>query len=157
MRSGSRAATLLVGFFFAFSALVLAQTATTSLHGTVYDPQGAVVSGAVVTINNPATGFSRTTKSDNRGSYQFLELPPATYQLTVSASGFASMKETGVELLVNTPGTVNVNMQVAGGTVTVDVTGTAAMVNTVNATLGHAFSTEQIADQIGRASCRERV
>ena len=43
MRAGSRAVTLLVGFFLAFSALILAQTATTSLRGTVYDAKGAVV------------------------------------------------------------------------------------------------------------------
>jgi Carboxypeptidase regulatory-like domain len=146
MRSGSCVVTLLIGFFVAFSILAPAQSATTSLRGTVYDPKGAVVSGAAVTITNPATGFTRSTKSDNQGVYQFLELPPATYQLTVGAGGFAMVKETGIELLVNTPGTVNANMQIAAGTVTVDVTGTAPMVNTVNASLGHAFGAEQIAD-----------
>jgi len=50
------------------SALVLAQTATTSLRGTLYDAKGAVVAGASVTINDPATGFSRTTKSDRQGN-----------------------------------------------------------------------------------------
>ena len=56
------------------------------------------------------------------------------------------MKETGIQLLVNTPSTMNVTMQVSGGTVTVEVASAAPMVNTVNATLGHAFDTEQIAD-----------
>ena len=146
MRSISRVVTLLVGFFLAFSTLILAQTATTSLRGTVYDAKGAVVAGASVAITNPATGFSRTTKSDNQGVYEFVDLPPATYQLTVTSTGFATVKETGIQLLVNSPGTVNVSLQVSGGTVTVDVAGTAPLVNTVNAALGHAFDTEQIAD-----------
>jgi Carboxypeptidase regulatory-like domain len=146
MRSGARVVTLLVGFFLAFSTLILAQTSTTSLHGTVYDAKGAVVSGATLTITNPATGFSRATKSDSQGSYQFLELPPAKYELAVDASGFATMKQSGVELQVASPATLNITMQVTGGTITVEVSGTTPLVNTQDATLGHAFGADQIAD-----------
>jgi hypothetical protein len=146
MRAGSRAVTLLVGFFLVFSALVLAQTATTSLRGTVYDAKGAVVSGAAITITNPATGFSRSTKSDSQGSYQFLELPPAKYEVDVNAPGFAAMKQSGVELQVATPASLNITMQVTGGTVTVEVTGTTPLVNTQDASMGHAFGADQIAD-----------
>jgi hypothetical protein len=146
MRSGSRVVTLLVGFFLACSALVVAQTATTSLHGTVYDPKGAVVSGAAITLLNPATGFSRATKSDNQGNYQFLELPPAKYDLTANAPSFATVKQNGLELQVATPATLNVTLQVTGGTVTVEVAGTAPLVNTQDASMGHAFNADEIAD-----------
>jgi len=145
MRSGSRAVRLLVGFVF-LSVVAWTQVATTSLRGTVSDPKGAVVSGAIVTISNPATGFVRTGKSDNQGNYQFLELPPATYDLTVEVQGFAQLKQTGVQLLVATPATVNVTMQVAGSTVEIEVAGTAPLVNTQDASLGHAFGADQIAD-----------
>jgi len=130
----------------AFSAFLVGQSATTSLHGTVYDPKGAVISGAKVMLTNPATGFTRSGKSDTQGNYQFLELPPATYTLDVDAAGFAGYKQTGVQVFVATPATVNVNMQVTGGTITVEVAGTAPLVNTQDATLGHAFGLEQIAD-----------
>jgi hypothetical protein len=146
MRSGARVVTLLVGFFLAFSTLILAQTSTTSLRGTVYDAKGAVVPGATLTITNPAIGFSRTTKSDSQGSYQFLELPPAKYELAVNASGFATLKQSGIELQVASPATLNITMQVAGGTITVEVSGTTPLVNTQDATLGHAFGADQIAD-----------
>src|SRR5271154_5777348 len=130
MRSGARVVTLLVGFFLAFSTLILAQTSTTSLLGTVYDAKGAVVPGATLTIANPATGFSRATKSDAQGRYQFLELPPAKYDLSVNVTGFATLKQSGIELQVATPATLNVTMQVAGGTVTVEVSSTTPLVNT---------------------------
>ena len=146
MRSSSWLVAVVITSFLALGTLAGAQSATTSLHGTVYDPKGAVVSGAAVAITNPATGFTRSTKSDSQGVYQFLDLPPATYELAVNAAGFASVKETGIQLLVSTPGTVNVNLQVSGGVVTVEVVGSAPLVNTVNAALGHAFDTEQIAD-----------
>jgi hypothetical protein len=146
MRTSARVVTLLVGFFLALGTLVVAQTATTSLRGTVYDAKGAVVAGASVMIVNPATEFSRRTKSDNQGGYEFVDLPPATYELIVNSTGFATVKESGIQLLVNSPGTVNINLQVTGGTVTIDVAATAPLVNTVNAALGHAFDTEQIED-----------
>lgn len=145
MRPGMRVlitATLL----FVTRCLLLAQSTTTSLHGTVYDSKGAVLAGATLTITNPATGFFRTAKSDERGTYQFLELPPSSYELLVNASGFATVKESGIELLVNTPGTVNVTMRVAGGTVTLEVTGSAPLVNTEDATMGHAFGSDQISN-----------
>ena len=104
---------------------------------------------------------SRTTKSDGQGDYQFLELPPAKYDLTVDAAGFATMKQSGVELQVATPATLNVTMQVAGGTVTVEVSGTAPLVNTQDASMGHAFGADQIADlpfegrdPLGFSACR---
>src|ERR1700730_12023845 len=146
MRFSSTLAASIIASFLALGSLAFAQSATTSLHGTVYDPKGAVVPGATVTITNPATGFTRTVQTDNQGAYQFPELQPATYELSLSAPGFALVKETGIQLLVNTPGTVNVTTQVSGGVITVEVAGSAPMVNTVNAALGHAFDTEQIAD-----------
>src|SRR5258708_21620049 len=98
MRSGLGVVSLLVGFLLAFSILASAQTATTSLRGVITDPKGAVVPGATVTLNNPATGNSRTTKSDNDGAYQFVEVPPSTYTLTVTAAGFSTMKQYKVTL-----------------------------------------------------------
>lgn len=143
MRSSSWLVVLIV-FVLAFGSFAAAQSATTSLHGTVTDTKGAVMVGAKVTLSDPATGFSRETTTGTQGEYQFLELPPATYQLLVKAQGFANTKETGIQLLVRTPGTVNVTMQVAGGVETVEVNATAALVNTENATMGHAFDTQQI-------------
>ncbi|MGA8274539.1 MAG: carboxypeptidase-like regulatory domain-containing protein [Candidatus Sulfotelmatobacter sp.] len=146
MRIKARVVTRLVGFLLAVSALTLAQNATTSLRGTVYDAKGAVVAGASVTLTNPATGFVRSAKSDGQGAYQFLELPPAKYDLIVNAVGFAELKQSGLELQVATPATLNVNLQVTGGTVTVEVNSSAPLVNTQDASMGHAFGADQIAD-----------
>src|SRR5512143_124753 len=50
------------------------QAGTTSLRGTVTDPKGAVIVGAQVTVTNPATNFSRSTKTDASGQYTFVHL-----------------------------------------------------------------------------------
>lgn len=50
------------------------QGATTSLHGTVYDANGAVLPGAAVTITDPQTGFTRSVQTGDDGTYQLLQL-----------------------------------------------------------------------------------
>src|SRR5216684_1075946 len=139
-----RVSALLPATILVLSVFIWAQSSTTSLHGTVSDTKGAVLPGASVTISDPQTGFSRSTKTDDQGVYQFLQLPPATYVVTVIASGFANLKQENVRLMVNTPATLNLNMQVQGQTVTVEVSGAAPLVNTTDASLGHAFGSEKI-------------
>ncbi|MGE5205660.1 MAG: carboxypeptidase regulatory-like domain-containing protein [Chlamydiota bacterium] len=135
-------------FLFAVAAsltsFVFAQTGTSSLRGTVTDPKGAVISGATATLSNPQTGYTRTATTDRTGVYQFLEVPPATYLLKIEATGFATEQRSNLTLMVNTPATLDVEMQVSGQAVTVEVTGAAPLVNTQDATLGHAFNTDQI-------------
>src|SRR5215469_2166213 len=91
------------------------QVAITSLRGTVFEESGAVVNDAAVTLNDPATGFSRTTKTNTQGEYQFPQIPPSTYDLSTSAPGFSTIRQTGIKLLVDTPGTLNVTLRVATG------------------------------------------
>ncbi len=146
MRSGSWLAAAVISSVLALGTLAFAQSATTSLHGTISDSKGLVVTGAKITLNNPATGFSRTVTTDDQGSYQFLEVPPSTYVMTVTATGFATTKRENVVLQVSSPATVNMSLQVQGGSVIVDVTGEAPMVNTQDATLGNNFSARQLTD-----------
>jgi hypothetical protein len=144
MRSGSRVVILLLVLLLAGSTLILAQTATTSLRGTITDPKGAVMPGVTVTLSNAATGYSRAAKSGNDGVYQFLEVPPATYTLTVAASGFATVKQDQVILQVSQPATVNIAMQVKGTTEVVEVSSEAPLVNTTDASQGNVFNNTQL-------------
>jgi hypothetical protein len=144
MRSGERLALLVVVSVLAFSALAVAQSATSSLRGTVTDPKGAVMQGALATLSNTSTGFLRTAKSGSDGVYQFLEVPPATYTLTVTATGFATVKQDRVTLQVSQPATLDVAMQVRGTTEVVEVSSEAPLVNTTDATQGNVFNSTQL-------------
>src|SRR3954469_4773887 len=121
-----------------------AQTATTSLHGTVVDPKGGVLPGATVRIVSPATGFKRDTSSGQDGFYQFLQLPPGTYNVSADAPNVGKVDVKDVRLLVNQPTTLDLTVKLAGATTTVEVRGEAPTVNTQDATIGHAFNTQQI-------------
>jgi len=139
----SRAVVLLI-VTITLTILVSAQTSTTTLRGTVTDPQGAVVTKASITILNPATGFTRATESDSQGVYQFVQIPPGTYNLIATAPGFGTIKQDGLQLLVATPAQVNIALQLHTETTTVEITSEAPLVNTQDATIGNAFNNKQI-------------
>jgi hypothetical protein len=130
---------------FSLSLGLFGQSSTSSLRGTVSDPQGAVLAGASVTLANASTGFSQSTKTDGAGVYQFLQIPPGTYSLTMTMAGFATLKQENLQLQVNLPATANVNMRLKTEIATVEVQSSTVQVNTQDATLGNAFGTSQIA------------
>ena len=140
MRIAKLAALLALGSM----SVVWAQTASTSLNGTVADSKGSVIAGANLTLSNPQTGFSRNAQTNGQGVYQFLQVPPAAYELQVSAPGFGTQKRTNVILMVETPATLDFTMRVAAAEMVVEVTGAAPIVNTQEASLGHAFNSDQI-------------
>src|SRR5271154_6681664 len=72
------------------------QTVSGSLEGIVVDPADAAVANAPVTLVNPETKATRTATTDNTGTYRFLQLEPATYNLTVKANGFKTETQTGI-------------------------------------------------------------
>ncbi len=130
-------------------ALLVASTAwsqntTTSLRGTVTDPQGAVVANAEVTLENPGEGFTRNQNTDDRGEYQFVQIPPGTYTVSTVVMGFATSRKENVVLLVNTPATLNFALKVGTANSSVDVSAEATTVNTVDATIGNPFDSKQI-------------
>jgi hypothetical protein len=99
-------------FFVLFVWLILslpsqAQVAGGSLSGTVTDASGAAVAGAKVTIENLATGVSRDPTTDEDGFYTTPNLLPGTYEITVSAAGFATQVRKGLTLSVGGQSTVN--------------------------------------------------
>jgi carboxypeptidase family protein len=122
-----------------------AQQATTSLRGTVTDPNGAVIVGASVKLENKVRGFRAEATTGADGVYEFAQLPPATYELTISAQGFKTVVQPQVALQVATPATVNSKLPISTVAETVTVSGASApAVNTSDATIGNPFNSRQI-------------
>lgn len=118
--------------------------ATTSLRGLVSDPSGAPIPNAKVSLANNATGYSRETSTDKQGAYELLQLPPATYNLTVTVQGFKKYEQADITMLVATPYTINVKMVLGEVSQTVTVEAAAVAVNTTDATMGNAYGSLQI-------------
>jgi hypothetical protein len=115
----------------------LAQNATTSLRGTVKDPSGAFVGGAAITLNDKSSGLTLHATAGAGGDYQLLQIPPATYTITVAAPGFGSQSKIA-QLLVDQPATINFALTVQSSNEVVDVSATAETINTTDASLGDA-------------------
>ena len=139
MHTGFAAAAIILGF----STAGYCQS-TTLLRGNVTDPQGASISEAVVKLSNAQTGLSRESLTSATGEYQFLQLTPGTYTITVEKPGFAAITRTGVNLLVNTPATLDLGMSLGQSAESVSVTAEASTINTVDASVGNAFSERQV-------------
>ena len=118
--------------------------ATTSLRGTITDQSGGVIPKANVTLKNPATGSSRTTISTADGTYEFLQLLPGSYELTVQRAGFRNYQQNDLELLVSTPATQNVTLEVGAAAQTVEIREEAPLINTTDATMGNTFTENQV-------------
>src|SRR6202045_840782 len=118
--------------------------ATTSVRGTIVDPSGKAVAGATVVLANSESKIERTTTTEEQGEYQFLLVPPGTYRLTVTATGFRRYEQTDLQLLVNTPTTANVQLSIGGASETVTVSSEAPALNLVDASIGNSFDEAQV-------------
>ncbi|ABF39630.1 Cna B-type protein [Candidatus Koribacter versatilis Ellin345] len=124
--------------------LLAGAQATTSLHGTVTDTTGAIVSGAKVTLSSTATNMVRQTTSNDKGIYDLESLMPGAYKLTVTAQGFRTMERPELTLKVNLPATENIVLAVGAANETVEVTGEAPLLNTTDSSVGHNMGGDEI-------------
>src|SRR5579863_6242433 len=80
--------------------------------GTVTDPSGAAVSGAVVTIKNLDRGAARTTVTDDSGRYRTGALPVGEYEILASKQGFKETVRSGVRLAVGQEAAIDLSLEV---------------------------------------------
>ena len=124
------------------------QAGTSTVRGTVTDPQGNVVAGATVTLTNQSTSASRTATTADVGVYNFDFVPPGDYKVEVSATGFKKALVNSVHALVSQPTPVDIKLEVGNVSETVTVAANAAeqLINREDATLGNAFVPKQITE-----------
>ena len=107
---------LLQGTLLLFAILLMvsraAMAATTgSISGTVMDPSGAVIPGAMVSATNAATGMAYKTSSNERGFCTFPSLPVGKYDLHLEAAGFTPHRRNG--LTIDTGTALQIDMTVS--------------------------------------------
>ena len=101
-------------------AVAAAQGLTGTLSGTVTDPQGGVLAGALVRISSPALiGGQMTQPTGERGQLRFAALPPGTYILDIELQGFAPYRLDDIRIGVG--GTLNLRVQLRLANVTESV------------------------------------
>jgi len=126
------------------TAPLFGQSLTTgNITGTVTDPSNAVVPNATVNLRSLDTGATATTTTSASGAYNFGLLKPGHYVVSVKTGGFAEVAQTA-EVEVGQSSKVDIQLSVAKGTETVEVTGTAPLINT-EPSQNTAFTQEEVA------------
>jgi len=132
-----------IALMMAMSLAVFGQV-TSSLSGTVTDPNGAVVSGATIMVRNTATGAEFRATSSGSGSYTVPSLGPGTYSVTISAPGFKQAEVRDVVITTGTPSAVNITLEVGAANESVVVQSGAEVLQTQSANISTTFSVNQI-------------
>jgi carboxypeptidase family protein len=117
---------------------------TAQINGTVKDPSGAGLPGVTITATQTDTGLSRTTVTDDTGSYILQNLPVGPYRLEAELQGFRKFVQTGMVLQVNANPTLNVTLQLGQLAETITVQGTAALVETRSPGVGQVITNQQV-------------
>ncbi len=130
----------------ALSVVALAQGTTSQIAGSIQDPNGAVISGASITVKNAGTGAEFKVTSSGSGAYSVPSLGSGVYTVTVEANGFKKVVVQDVKLDVGVPSTVNVTMEVGAPSESVIVQGGAEVLQTQSASISTTITGRQITE-----------
>jgi hypothetical protein len=127
------------------AAAASAQTFRGTILGTVSDPNGALITGAKVTVKNTNTGLERSTTTDDAGNYTVAELPIGPYEVRVEQTGFVPSVVSNVTVEVASERRVDVKLSVGVADTLVTVA-TNVQVETTTNTLGGTITTKAAED-----------
>ena len=145
-RALASAATLALAATLAMPPAARAQEAASGIRGTIADPASAVVPGAEVAVRNTRTNLSLQVRSNSTGFYEFPNLPPGEYTVTVSQPGFQPLTSTPFSILAGQTTRLDLMLQLTGSTSTVNVSAsTAQLLNTTSNDLGISIEPAKIA------------
>lgn len=136
----------ILSFCLLSSPFLRAQDARGSLVGKVSDQQGAMVSGAEVTVLNNATNIKLTAKTNEAGSFIVPYLLPGTYKLTVELTGFKRFVQDGIQVRVNDTVEVNPGLEVGDTAQSVEVKAETPLLSTAEASLGQVIDERRVTE-----------
>ena len=128
------------------SSSLSAQTFRGGINGDVTDATGATVSGATVTLTNEATKSTYTSVTSSAGSFLFNDLPLGAYQLTVTDSGFSTVKVDKIPVSAGVIYTLPSIKLSAAATQTVEVQASDITLDTTTVTQNIVLESQAVAD-----------
>ncbi len=141
-RASAFVSVALLVFALAVAPSLYAQAVSSgTVVGQVTDQTGAAVAGAGVALTDTTTNALRPTTTNAEGRYIYVNVPPGTYNLTVTQKGFRTAKVANQTVSVGNQLTLNVKLDVGAATETVEVVATTgAELQTLNSTVGTTFN-----------------
>jgi hypothetical protein len=108
-----------------------------SISGVVTDNAGLAVPNAAVRLTSQDTGLVRTFGTNESGNYTAPAVPVGAYTLEVYASGFATFKQTGIQVNLRDAIRIDAQLNISSVQETVEVKAEAVQIQTENATVGY--------------------
>jgi Carboxypeptidase regulatory-like domain len=136
-----------LAMFLLFTALtVKGQQPTGAIEGTIRDQNGAVVSGANVTLTHTATSRVINLTTNNEGYFVARSLPPGGYNVRVERGGFAAGAINNLVVQTGQMSSANLTLTVGAAAEVVQVEGTSAQlqVDTSRQTVDGVVTQEKI-------------
>jgi hypothetical protein len=130
-------------FLFLLAGSLFGQAIDGNLVGVLYDPSGAALANANLTLENQDTNVKYTTTTNAVGAYRFNNIPAGRYRLTASLAGFNSKTLGDVLVETNRTATQNLTLEVGQVTTSVEVTSAAAAIDTTTANVSTTFNERQ--------------
>ena len=141
MKHCNRVLTILFALLAGMSLLTTrlsAQSTFASLTGTVRDSSEAMVPQANVTLTEVDTNIVQNASTSDNGDYDFLNLLPGHYVVTVKRAGFQEFKTTVFELVARQDQRVDATLNPATQATQVEVVSAAPLINTEDAAITDA-------------------
>jgi hypothetical protein len=136
---------LLIAGAFLIPSSVAAQGTTGALIGTVKDPHGGALRGAVVRVSSPALiSGTREVTTNDQGKYRFPSLPPGTYTVLVSLAGFASSRRDALSIGAGSTLDASTTLSIGGFEQAVEVLGAASRIDARESGFATRFGLEDI-------------
>jgi hypothetical protein len=117
---------------------------TSTISGTVVDPDGGVIPGANVVVKDVGTGTTYTDITNGAGAFSVPALVAGTYTVTVSLQGFKTAVIENVRVSPGTPATVQAVLSLGALEETVMVTSSSELINTQTATVSSTLNVDQL-------------
>jgi hypothetical protein len=135
---------LCVGVFAPVS--MWGQFDSASVLGTIKDASGASLSSATVDLLNIAQGVHVVRQTDSNGDYEFTNVQPGDYKVTVRAPGFANAETDRFTVTVGARQRVELTLKVGDIAQSVTVTGAATLLETDSSDRGETVQSEETVD-----------
>ena len=137
-------ALIAIGMFLGTGSLHAQGTTEGAIAGTVFDPSGAVVANARISITNEGTNLKFETVSDQQGYFRVSHLQPATYLVNIAAQGFSEYSAQHTLVTVGSVTTVDAHVALGSTGQTVVVSGDVPLINTASPELASTVGEAQI-------------
>jgi hypothetical protein len=123
------------------SQLLLAQSRTSAISGTVRDPTGRLVPGARILVRHLETGLVRETQPGEEGLFHIVALELGRYEVSAEKPGFRTATARDLLLAVDREAVVNFTLEIGTRQESIEVTGEARTIEAAASALsGHVDS-----------------